>query len=146
VLAPSRAAGRLVAAVRSAGFRGPILGGATAARAAFRRAAGPAAEGVLAPVRAEVGPAWEGFARAYEGRWNEPPDDAAACAYDAVRLAAAAVRQAGLNRALVRDAVRAQAPWAGASGVVSWNALGRNEGALVLGSWVDGRLEIVRGP
>jgi branched-chain amino acid transport system substrate-binding protein len=146
VLAPSGAAGRLVAAVRDTGFDGTILGGATVARAAFRRAAGRAAEGVVAPLRAEPGPAWEAFARAYEARWEDPPDDAAAHAYDAVRLTAEAVRRTGLNRALVRDAVRALAPWPGASGTVSWNALGRNEGAVALGAWKNGRLRVAPRP
>ena len=146
VLASSGAAGRLVAAVRGAGFDGTILGGVTAARAAFRRAAGRAAEGVVTPLPAEAGPVWEAFAQAYEARWEEPPDDAAAHAYDAVRLAAEAVRRAGLNRALVRDAVRALMPWPGASGTVSWNARGRNERAVVLGSWRGGRLSVVRRP
>jgi branched-chain amino acid transport system substrate-binding protein len=146
VLAPSGAAGRLVAAVRGAGFDGTILGGVTAARAAFRRAAGRAAEGVVTPLAAEAGPVWEAFAHAYEARWEEPPDDAAAHAYDAVRLAAEAVRRAGLNRALVRDAVRALMPWPGASGTVSWNARGRNERAVVLGSWRGGLLSVVRRP
>jgi branched-chain amino acid transport system substrate-binding protein len=146
VLAPSRAAGRLVAALRGAGFQGPILGGATAAGSAFRRAAGPAADGVLAPVTAEPGPAWDAFARAYEARWSESPDDAATHAYDAVRIATAAVRRAGLNRARIRDAVRALAPWPGASGTVSWNALGRNERATALGAWRGGRLAVARRP
>ena len=146
VLAPSSVAGRLVAAVREAGYRGPILGGASAARAAFRRAAGPAADGVLAPVAAETGPAWDAFARAYEARWSEAPDDAATHAYDAVRMATAAVRRAGLNRARIRDAVRALAPWPGASGTVSWNALGRNERATALGAWRGGRLAVARRP
>jgi len=146
VLAPSRAAGRLVAALREAGFAGTVLGGATAAGAAFRRAAGPAADGVLAPAAAEAGPAWDAFARAYETRWGEAPDDAAAHAYDAVRLVAAAVREAGLNRVRIRDAVRALAPWPGASGTVSWNALGRNERATALGAWSDGRLRLARRP
>jgi ABC-type branched-subunit amino acid transport system substrate-binding protein len=135
-----------VAAVREAGYRGAILGGAPAARAAFRRAAGPAADGVLAPVAAETGPAWDTFARAYEARWSEAPDDAATHAYDAVRMATAAVRRAGLNRARIRDAVRALAPWPGASGTVSWNALGRNERATALGAWRGGRLAVARRP
>jgi branched-chain amino acid transport system substrate-binding protein len=146
VLAPSSVAGRLVAAVREAGYRGAILGGAPAARAAFRRAAGPAADGVLAPVAAETGPAWDAFARAYEARWSEAPDDAATHAYDAVRMATAAVRRAGLNRARIRDAVRALAPWPGASGTVTWNALGRNERATALGAWRGGRLAVARRP
>ena len=146
VLAPSRVTGRLVAALRGAGFHGTILGGPTAARAAFLRAAGAAAEGVLAPLPAQTGPAWEGFAQAYETRWRESPDGAAAYGYDAVRLVAAALRDAGLNRALIRDAVAPLAPWPGASGTVTWSTLGRNERAVALGSWVDGRLRVVRGP
>ena len=146
VLASSAAAGRLVAAIREAGFQGTVLGGATAARAAFRRAAGPAAEGVLAPLPAEPGLAWEAFARAYEARWAEPPDAAGAHGYDAARLVVAAVVRAGLNRARVRDAVRALAPWPGAGGTVSWNALGRNESALVLRAWSGGRLTAVSRP
>jgi branched-chain amino acid transport system substrate-binding protein len=142
VLAPSRAGGRLVAAIRKAGFGGPIVGGSPFARAAFRRAAGRAAEGVLAPLPAGAAPAPEGFVRAYEARWREAPDDAAAHGYDAVRLVAQAVRRAGLNRALVRDAVRALAPWPGASGRVSWDPLGRNATGVALGPWRDGCLEV----
>lgn len=140
VLAPSTLAGRLVVAIREAGYGGAVIGGAPTARAAFRRAAGAAAEGVIAPTPVEPGPAWEAFAQTYAVRWGEPPDEAAAHAYDAVGLVAAAVRRAGLNRAVIRDAVRPLAPWSGASGTVSWNALGRNERPLVLGSWSGGRL------
>jgi branched-chain amino acid transport system substrate-binding protein len=139
VLAPSSRAGRLTAAFRAAGFRGPIVGGAPAARSAFRRAAGAAAEGVIAPLLVEAGPAADAFAASYEARWGEPPDEAAAHGYDAVRLVAAAVRLAGLNRARIRDAVRSLAPWTGASGTVVWNALGRNGRAAGLGRWRDGR-------
>jgi ABC-type branched-subunit amino acid transport system substrate-binding protein len=140
VLGPSRVAGRLVAAIRARGFGGAIFGGAPAARTAFWRAAGAAVEGVMSPLVVEPGPAGEAFARAYEERWREPLDDAAAHGYDAVRLAAEAVRRTGLNRALIRDAVRSLVPWTGASGTVAWNALGRNDRTVVLGRWHDGRL------
>jgi branched-chain amino acid transport system substrate-binding protein len=140
ILAPSSLAGRVIVALRGSGFRGTIVGGAPTARAAFRRAAGEAAEGVIAPIMLEPGPSWEAFARSYERRWGEPPDEAAAHGYEAVRLVAAAVREAGLNRARIRDAVRALAPWPGAAGAVVWNALGRNERATALGRWQDGRL------
>jgi branched-chain amino acid transport system substrate-binding protein len=141
VLAPSRVAGRLVAAMRRSGFGGAILGGAPAARNAFRRAAGEAVEGVIAPVLIEPGPRWDAFSRAYEERWRELPDDAAAHGYDAVRLVAEAARRAGLNRARVRDAVRALSPWAGVSGPVTWSPLGRNDRPASLGTWKDGRLQ-----
>jgi branched-chain amino acid transport system substrate-binding protein len=146
VLAPSSQAGRVTVALRGAGFRGTIVGGAPAGRTAFRRAAGAAAEGVIAPLLVEPGPAWEAFVKAYATRWGEPPDEAAAHGHDAVRLIAAAVRRAGLNRALIGDAMRSLTPWTGASGPVTWTALGRNERAVALGSWVDGRLRVVRGP
>ncbi len=145
VLAPSTRAGLCVAALRGAGFEGPILGGGALGRAAFARSAGPSAEGVIAPLSAGQGEPWRAFAVAYEQRWAGPPDGAAAQGYDAVRLVAAAVRRAGLNRARIRDAVRALAPWPGASGVVRWNAVGRNESPARLGRWSDGRLEPLSG-
>lgn len=140
VLAPPSAAGRLVAQMRGRGFAGKVVGGATLARRAFARAAGDAADEVLVPLGVEPGPAWSAFGREFEERWGEPPDEAAAHGYDAVRLVAAAVRGAGLNRARIRDAVRDLSPWAGISGAVSWNAVGRNERPVGLGAWRGGRL------
>ena len=137
VLAPASLAGRLVAAIRTAGFAGPILGGMALATNAFRRVAGRAAEDVRAPFLAPIRPDWPAFAASYERRWGDAPDQAAAHAYDAVRLVTAAVRRAGLNRARIRDAVRALAPWTGASGVVRWNNQGRNECNLVMGTWTQ---------
>lgn len=138
VLAPASVAGRLVAAIRGAGFSGPILGGVALATNAFRRAAGRSAEAVRAPFLAQVGPDWPAFALAYERRWRDAPDQPAAHAYDAVRLVTAAVRRAGLNRARIRDEVRALAPWTGASGVVRWNNQGRNESTLRMGTSTEG--------
>jgi len=118
------------------------------ARSAFSRAAGAAAEGVIVPFLTTHGTEGDAVARAYEARWQENPDDAALYGYDAVRLVAAALRRSGLNRARVRDAVRALVPWPGASGLVAWNATGRNEGPVSLGIWRDGRLirELVHSP
>jgi len=141
ILAPAGRAGRCVAALRAAGFEGVILGGAPLGRAAFAHAAGRAVDGTIVPLLAAFGPQADSFATAYEARWRQRPDASAALGYDAVRLAAAAVRRAGLNRALIRDAVRALAPWPGASGVVRWNALGRSDAPVRLGRWRDGRLE-----
>ncbi|HEY6551756.1 MAG TPA: ABC transporter substrate-binding protein [Vicinamibacteria bacterium] len=145
VLAPASLAGRLVAAIRTVGFHGPIFGGVTLATNAFRRAAGQAAEGVGAPLPAEAGPGWPAFVDSYERRWGDRPDQAAAHAYDTVRLVTAAVRRAGLNRARIRDAVRDLAPWTGSSGVVRWNRQGRNERALAIGTWQGTRF-VALGP
>jgi branched-chain amino acid transport system substrate-binding protein len=96
---------------------------------------------VRAPIVIEPGPGFEAFAETYEARWREPPDAAAALGYDAVRLLVDAVRRAGLNRARLRDAVRALSPWPGVSGPICWNPLGRNLRAASLGVWRDGRLQ-----
>jgi branched-chain amino acid transport system substrate-binding protein len=140
VLALAAQAGRLVAALRGAGFAGTVLGGTTAAGDAFRSAAGAAAEGVLAPRSVEPGHGWDVFRAAYEKRWGTAPDEPAANGYDAVKLVVAAIRNAGLNRARIRDAVRALAPWKGAAGPVNWDALGRNQRSVSLGQWTNGKL------
>jgi ABC-type branched-subunit amino acid transport system substrate-binding protein len=140
VLAPPGTAGRLVAALRARGFAGAVIGGATLALGAFRRAAGPSAEGVVVPRLWQPSPEWDSFARMYENRLGEPPDYAAGQSYDAVRLTAEAVRRAGLNRARVDDALRALAPWRGVTGLVEWDALGRNERPVGLAVWSAGRL------
>jgi branched-chain amino acid transport system substrate-binding protein len=140
VLAPASTAGRVVARLRADGYRGTVFGGATLSLAAFGRAAGAAAEGVVAPWLLEDGPGWAAFAAAYERRWGGPPDAAAAHGYDGVRMVVAAVRRAGLNRARIRDAVRELSPWAGASGTVRWDALGRNARPVGIARWRAGRL------
>jgi branched-chain amino acid transport system substrate-binding protein len=142
VVAPARPAAEIVSALRRGGFGGRILGSAPLASNAFLRAAGSAAEGVLAPslLEASDSPAWDAFARAYAGRWGGDPDFAAAQSHDAVRFLASAVRRAGLNRARIADALRASAPWSGAAGVLRWDTLGRNQRAVGLACWRGGRL------
>ena len=140
VVAPSTVAGRLVAAVRGAGWTGTIVGGATLGRSAFARSAGEAADGVVAWAPAGAGNGWGAFASDFDGRWGEPPDEAAARGYDAVRLVAAAVRRAGLNRARIRDAIRELSPWPGVCGRVRWNARGRNDDLVRRARWTGGRL------
>lgn len=145
VLAPAEAAARLVVALRGRGFAGALIGGPTLALNAFARRAGESAEGVVVPLLWEPSAEWDSFARVYENRWREPPDHAAAWSYDAVHLAADAVRRAGLNRVRIRDAVRALAPRPGVAGTVRWNALGQNEGPVGLAAWARGRLRPLTG-
>jgi branched-chain amino acid transport system substrate-binding protein len=140
VVAPSTVAGHVVAAVRGAGFAGTIVGGATLGRSAFARSAGAAADDVRAWAPADAGTGWGAFASGFDKRWGEPPDASAARGYDAVKLVAAAVRRAGLNRARIRDAIRELSPWPGVSGRVRWNARGRNDDPVRPARWTGGRL------
>ena len=54
--------------------------------------------------------------------------------YDAVQLLVAAVRQAGLNRARIGDALRDLSPWDGVAGTVRWDTLGGNTRPAHLGT------------
>jgi branched-chain amino acid transport system substrate-binding protein len=88
-------AGRLVAALRAAGFDGTFLASAGAESPAF--AGADAAEGafVVAPARAQYlrgGAAW---ARRFEDAYGHEPGRDALRAYDAVRTLAQAITQTG---------------------------------------------------
>jgi branched-chain amino acid transport system substrate-binding protein len=146
VLAGARDAARLVRALRAAGFPGTIVGGAPSGRRVFGEEAGPAAEGVVFPRLFDAdAPEAVAFSRAFSNRWGVAPDYLAAHAYDAVRLVAEAVRRAGPNRALVRDALVALAPWRGATGTLSWDPTGRAVRAATLGTWSKGRARAALG-
>jgi branched-chain amino acid transport system substrate-binding protein len=139
VLAGARDAARIVRALRGAGFEGAIVGGAPAGRQVFADEAGVAAEGVVFPLLFDrEAPESVGFSRAYSQRWGRAPDYLAAHAYDAVRIVADAVRRAGPNRALIRDALVSLSPWQGATGVVSWDPTGRCTRPAGLGVWRAG--------
>ena len=49
-----------------------------------------------------------------------------------MNIIVAAVKQAGLNRAKIRDAVRALAPYTGVTGAIDWDAFGQNRAAMKL--------------
>jgi branched-chain amino acid transport system substrate-binding protein len=141
LVAPALPAGRLVFALREAGFRGALIGTAPLARRAFSRTAGATADGVVVPRLWAPSARWDAFVGRYRDRWGEGPDYVAAWSYDALRLAADAVGRAGLNRARIRDALWTLAPWPGATGEVRWDALLRNDAPVGLARWRGGRLE-----
>ena len=123
VLAGPADSARMVRALRSRRADLLIYGGPTMGRQSFLEAAGAAAEGVRFPLLVE----------------DSTTDYAALDAYDATRILVAAIRKAGLNRARIRDAVEELAPWSGVSGVIRWDALGRNSRPVHLGTVRDGR-------
>jgi branched-chain amino acid transport system substrate-binding protein len=141
VVAQARNAGRLVRALRTAGVVCPILAGPTAGRRAFVLEAGPAAEGVVFPALRAPGTA-PAFERDYGSRYGGAPDYLAAASYDAVRLVVAAVRQAGLNRVRIRDAIQALGPPARDGAQAAWDPTGRNARPVRLATWRNGRLAV----
>lgn len=108
-----------IMAARDAGYSKLIVAGPWLAGAA----ASPEIANVLLPQLGEIqSDLRTGFTR----RYGHEPDYAAAHAYDAANLLIASIRKAGLNRARILDAMRAQSPYVGVTGVIEWDALGQN--------------------
>jgi branched-chain amino acid transport system substrate-binding protein len=80
---------------------------------------------IVTPRLAES-PLREIFEKRFRERAGALPTPAAAQAYDAVRILAAALRRSGPNRARLRDALAKLSPYAGASGVISFDHAGND--------------------
>ena len=139
VVAQARDAGRLVRALRGAGLTCPIVGGSTFGRRPFLEEAGAAADGAVFP-GPDAAVAEPGLGRGYASRYGGGPDYLAAGSYDAVRLVVAAIRQAGLNRARIRDAIDGLGSPASAGVPVAWDPTGRSARSVGLATWWSGRL------
>lgn len=129
VVASARESARAVQALRGSGYAGAIAGSPKLGRTAFTANAGAAAEGAVFPW---IGEPASAFRRTFTARFGTQPDDAAAGAYDAVRLVVSAIREAGLNRARIRDAIAARPAFTGAGGRIEWDATGQNRRPPVL--------------
>jgi branched-chain amino acid transport system substrate-binding protein len=128
-----------VEALRTSGFDGAIFGGPSMGRHSFLRAAALAAEGVIFPLLVSPS-AGTTFADRFEQRFGHAPDFAAVHSYDATWMLITAIREAGLNRAQIRDALVRLSPWPGASGTVSWDPLGQNSRPARVGTIIEGRV------
>lgn len=143
IIAGADDAARLTRAVRSALGAVDILGGPSMGRRRFHTCAGEEADGVRFPLL--FAPSEDARAAAFVARFTaargHAPDHAAALTFDAARLLAAAIREAGPNRARVRDRLIAMSPWDGIAGQIDFDGTGQNRRtALALGTIRDGRI------
>jgi branched-chain amino acid transport system substrate-binding protein len=104
--------------------------------------AGAAAEGSLFPLLCDLEKLDGRFSEAFASRSGREPDCTTAQTYDAVRMLIEAIRKAGLNRALIRDALQELSPWSGISGPLEWDSLGQNRRAVRLGTITNGTIEM----
>jgi ABC-type branched-subunit amino acid transport system substrate-binding protein len=114
-------AGLIVRQMRDMGMQQPVFGFDRMAHPMFLEVAGSAAEGVTvvstySPDRDD--PLWQRFRQRYGERFGEEPDAYAAHAYDGMSLLVRAIREAGLNRALIRDALYAAKTYPGVTGEI----------------------------
>jgi branched-chain amino acid transport system substrate-binding protein len=145
VIADADDSARLVKNLREQGYHSAIFAGPAAGRQRFVDLAGEAAEGVVFPQL--LAPTSTASARRSTLASDRPEkhssrpaetdvalDYATALAGDAVRLLVKSIRQAGLNRARIRDELAGISSWKGDAGDVRWDNLGRNTREVTLGT------------
>ena len=137
-----RETGAAVRQARESGLAVPIFGYDRMAHPEFLETAGRAAEGVTAvttldPDRGDR--LWTLFRDRYRARWGEEPDTYAAHAYDGMNLILTAVRDAGVNRARVRDRIYAVERLQGVSGPLILDTNMSDVAPVTLATVRDGR-------
>ncbi len=142
-------AARIVRQARESGMTLPIFGFDRMSGEDFLDAAGKAAEGIvtvatLNPDRDD--PIWKGFRERYQTRYGEDPDTFAAHAYDGMNLLIAAVREAGLNRARIRDYLFGLKSYRGVSGEALFDTNMSNVAPLWVGIVQNGHFRYSVAP
>ncbi|UCC32607.1 MAG: ABC transporter substrate-binding protein [Phycisphaerales bacterium] len=143
LIAGAQDAGRFMRTLRQEGLTVPIFGGPAMGRRLFIETAGQYAEGVVFPLLWQpsvTGMLSAEFARRFQQQYGMYPDYTAAHTYDAMNLLIAAIRTAGLNRVLIRDATRELSPFPGITGHITWDPTGHNHRPVGLGTIQDGRV------
>jgi branched-chain amino acid transport system substrate-binding protein len=92
---PAEAAGRLVAALRAAGYRDRFIASAQSDSPAFLHAGGTAGSYVIAPATPQNLPAAAAWAKRFAARFHHAPGRDAMLAYEGLRSLAQAVTQTG---------------------------------------------------
>lgn len=121
--------------MRDMGMDHPVYACDRAITSEFLEIAGENANGVVSTCQynpKSENPVYEAFRSAYVERYNEEPGVFAVHAYDAANITIEAIREAGLNRALIRDLLTDMSTfqnYKGASGTIvfdgSWNDVGQ---------------------
>jgi len=77
-------------------------------------------------------PSFTAFARDYQERYGVMPSPSAAYTFDAVNIVVQSLKESGLNRAGLRDAVAGASGYVGVTGRISWDNAGGNQTEPVL--------------
>ena len=106
--------------------------------------AGPAAEGFQAVYPYDPNssdPAWLAFKARYEGKYHAEPDHFSALAYDQMQILLQAICQAGLNRAMIRDALYGTVSYGGVTGAMRFDPNDKQIRDMYLGTVHNGHIE-----
>ena len=141
LIADARNSARMLGELRASGYQGTVFGGPWVGSRAFLEQAGPVGDGVICPFLCVGSPASHHFERDFTKRFGRTVDYLAAHTYDATTMTIAAIRQGGLDRTRIRDALKDLSPWQGVSGEILWDAAGANARPVRLGMVTGGRLQ-----
>ena len=140
--ADAEAGGALVRKMREEGIDVPVFACDRVLDPRFLEMAGAAAEGVVAAVPYDPTTGHtdlDRFREAYEARHGEEPTVYAAHAYDGARMVVDAIREAGLNRVRIRDALAAMTRYEGVTGEIVMDAVSSDRGPVSLATVKNGR-------
>ena len=110
-------------------------------RQGFVDVAGHAADGVIFPLLYRSSPNTTKFEKAFHDRFKRQENYLSAHTYDTVTLLLEAIRQAGLNRQAIRDAIKTLSPWQGVTGTILWDQQGSNTRPVVMGTLLHGKAQ-----
>jgi ABC-type branched-subunit amino acid transport system substrate-binding protein len=140
--ADADAAGHIVKKMRERGLSMPVFASERVVNPVFLEIAGDAAEGVIATYpynpNADI-PELKAFNRHYRERFGHEPNTYAAHAYDGANMVVKAIRQAGLNRYRIRDALAEMKRYAGVTGDIIFDDVYSDRGAIVMVTVRKGR-------
>jgi branched-chain amino acid transport system substrate-binding protein len=106
--------------------------------------AGPAAEGFQAVYPYDPNmpdPAWLAFKTRYEAKYHEEPDHFSALAYDQMQILLQSICAAGLNRAMIRDALYGTVSYKGVTGPMQFDPNDKQIRDMYLGTVHNGKIE-----
>ena len=141
LIADARNSAQITRTIREKNFTGLIFGGPCMGQKSFLKQVSQKTDGLIFPLLFSPGKSSNTFEEKLTLRFGHSPDYLAAHTYDAVNLLITAIRQAGLNRALIRDKIKDLSPWQGVTGSIQWDSLGSNCRSIRLGIIKNGRVE-----
>jgi branched-chain amino acid transport system substrate-binding protein len=135
--------GRILKQMRAMGMKQRVFGSYRTLGPELLKEAGSAAEGFEAvfpydPSRKD--PAWLDFNRRFERRFQEPPEQFASLAYDAMNALLDSICKAGLNRARIHDALADIEEYDGVTGHMIIDPNQKNVAPMYLGTVHDGAI------
>jgi branched-chain amino acid transport system substrate-binding protein len=134
-------AANILKQMRALGMKQRVFGSYRTVGPELLTEAGPAAEGFEAvfpydPTRKD--PRWLEFNQRFTARFNEPPEQFASLAYDAMNELLNSICKAGLNRARIHDALADIEQYDGVTGHMIFDPNQKNVAPMYLGTVHDG--------